>query len=206
MKLVSGAVLATAAGSLIALFASIAPTRATSDGAPIVAAASQRNDTIQSFTFHVNIAMAMRHFPWLHFRIEGLGDYVRGDHYLVRFTNGPFVSKMHQIDLSLIDPSMWPGRYRYAEIGQRDDDTLFALQALNDPSLKSATVALNPLSGAHWVDVTYTEGTHIHMVVNSNEVDGFLLPVALTADVDYPHMPLSANAAFTDYSITASAR
>jgi len=205
MKLVLSAVAAASAGGLVVLIASSAPTGATDVGAPVVAAASVRNEAIASFTFHVNVAMAMRHFPWLHFHMEGLGDYRRGDHYIVRFTGGMFASKMHQIDLSMIDPSMWPGHYRYNEVAQRDGDTLFALQAVNDPSLKSAIVALNPLAGAHWVDATYTEGTHIHMVVNSNDVDGFVLPVSLNADVDCPHMPLSADAAFTDYNITASA-
>jgi hypothetical protein len=205
MKLGSGAVLASAACSLIALFVSIAPTRATSDGAPVIAA-FQRNDAIQSFTFRVNIAMAMRHFPWLHFHMKGYGDYRRGDHYLVHLESGPFASKMHQIDLSMIDPSLWPGRYDYTELGQRDGDTLFSLQAIHDPSLKSATVSLNPLYGPHWVDVTYTQGTHIRMNLSSNNVDGFLLPVTLTADVDCPHMPLSADADFTDYSITAPTR
>jgi hypothetical protein len=198
--------MAASAGGLVVLFASSAPTGASDDGAPVIATASQRNDAITSFTFHVNVAMAMRHFPWLHFRMEGLGDYRRGDHYVVHLTNGPFASKMHQIDLSMIDPGMWPGHYRYTEVAERDGDTLFALQAINDPSLKSATVALNPLSGAHWVDATYTQGTHIHMIVNSNDVDGFLLPVTLSADVDCPHMPLSADAAFTDYNISAPAR
>jgi hypothetical protein len=199
-----GAAVAASAGGLVVLIFGSAPTRATDTVAPILAAATQRNDAIASFTFHANIAMAMRHFPWLHFHLDGTGDYVRGDHYIVHINNGPpFASKMHQIDLSMIDPSLWPSHYRYTEVGERDGDTLFALQALHDPSLKAATVALNPLTGPHWVDVTYTQGTHIHMIVSSNNVDGFLLPVSLTADVDCPHMPLSANAAFSDYSVNA---
>jgi hypothetical protein len=44
------------------------------------------------------------------------------------------------------------------------------------------------------------------MNLSSNNVDGFLLPVTLTADVECPHMPLSADADFTDYSITAPTR
>jgi hypothetical protein len=42
------------------------------------------------------------------------------------------------------------------------------------------------------------------MVVNSNNVDGFLLPASLSADVDCPYMPLSANASFSDYDITSA--
>jgi hypothetical protein len=201
MNLVLGAVSAVAAGALIA---SIAPTRATQTGTPAIAAVSARNDALQSYTFHMDIAMAMRHFPWLHFRMEGLGDYRRGDHYVVHLTKMPwFASKIQKIDLSMIDPAMWPNRYRYEQAGQDKGDTIFALHALQDQSLASATVALNPILGARWVDAIYADGTHIHMNVSSNDVDGFLLPVTLTASVDYPTMPLSANANFTDYSITA---
>ncbi|MBV8372353.1 MAG: hypothetical protein JOY69_03765 [Candidatus Eremiobacteraeota bacterium] len=203
MKLALRAAAAASAGGLVILISGV-PTRATNTAAPVLAALSQRNDAISSFTFHANIAMAMHHFPWLHFHLAGTGDYVRGDHYLLHLTNGPpFASKMHDIDLSMIDPSLWPGRYRYTPDGQSNGDTLFALQSARDNSVKSATVAINPLTGPHWVDVTYTEGTHIHMVVSSNNVDGYLLPVSLTADVDCPHMPLTADAAFSDYSITA---
>ena len=204
MKLALVVATAASAGGLIAVLANSAPTGASDAGAPVIGVASARNDALETFTFHVNIAMAMRHFPWLHFRMQGLGDYRRGDHYVVRLTNGPpFTSKLQEIDLSMIDPSLWPGRYRYTELPQRDGDALFALQAVHDPSLKAATVAVNSVSGPHWVDVTYSQGMHIHMVVNSTDVNGFLLPASLTADVDYPHMPLSANAAFTDYTIAA---
>ncbi|MEO6834607.1 MAG: hypothetical protein ABI231_01695 [Candidatus Tumulicola sp.] len=204
MKLWLGAGVAIAAGALVT---SIAPTRATTpDRAPVIAAAYGRNDALMSYTFQMDIAMAMRHFPWLHFRMQGLGDYRRGDRYVVHLTNAPpFASKVHDIDLSMIDPSMWPSHYRYEQIGIQDGDTLFALQGLQDASLKSATVALNPVSGAHWADATYSDGMHVHMIVSSNDVDGFLLPASLTAEVDYPHMPLSADASFTNYSITAPA-
>jgi hypothetical protein len=116
---------ATATAGGIMILSSSAPTRATNLNAPIVAAASERNDALETFTFHANISMAMRHFPWLHFHMEGLGDYRRGDHYVLRLTGAPsFASRMRQIDLSMIDPGMWPNRYRYTEVGRRDGDTL----------------------------------------------------------------------------------
>ena len=205
MKLLVKAVAAGFGGGLLMVITMNAPTGATNVAAPILAASAQRNDAIASFTFHADIAMRMQHFPWLHFHMQGYGDYQRGDHYVVHLTGGMFASKVHQIDLSMIDPALWPGRYRHTIIAQRDGDTLFSLQAIQDPSLQSATVALSPIYGPQWVDATYSQGMHIHMVVSSNNVDGFLLPVALTADVDYPHMPLVADADFTDYSINAMA-
>lgn len=174
-------------------------------GARKIAAAVDRNEALQGYTFHLNIDMAMRTFPWLHFKMEGLGDYRRGDHYVVHLTKKPsFAEKMHDIDLSMIDPSMWPNRYSYKQTGVKDGDAIFALEGLKDRStLKSADVALNPVSGAHWVDANYADGMHIHMTIASNDVAGFLLPATLNADVDYPHMfPLSADASFSNYSIT----
>jgi hypothetical protein len=181
-----------------------APSPPSSGEAAVIAAAYDRNDALESYTFHMDIGMAMRHFPWLHFKMEGLGDYRRGDHYIVHLIKKPsFASKMQDIDLSVIDPSMWPNRYRYHETGQQDGDTLFALEEIKPGSLKAATVALNPVSGAHWVDITYADGMHIHMILSSDDIEGYLLPVTLTADVDYPNMPLSADATFNDYSIAA---
>ncbi|HEY1655379.1 MAG TPA: hypothetical protein VGF86_09720, partial [Candidatus Tumulicola sp.] len=129
-------------------------------GARKIAAAVDRNEALQGYTFHLNIDMAMRTFPWLHFKMEGLGDYRRGDHYVVHLTKKPsFAEKMHDIDLSMIDPSMWPNRYSYKQTGVKDGDAIFALEGLKDRStLKSADVALNPVSGAHWVDANYADG------------------------------------------------
>lgn len=204
MNALYGAVAALAAGALLAPTAGGLPTPAVTPDSAVATPAPARSGAPASYTFQMDIVMTMRHFPWLHFKMEGQGDYRRGHHYIVHLTHKPsFASKMHDIDLSMIDPSMWPNRYRAQPIGRQGDDTVFALQAIEPGSLASATVALNPVSGAHWVDATYSDGMHVHMVLSSDDVDGFLLPVTLTADVDYPHMPLSADATFTNYSITA---
>lgn len=195
---------AAAVGALLFSIAHPAPARA-DDSASVIAEAYGRNESLQSYTFQMDVAMAMRHFPWLHFHLKGDGIYERGIRYEVHFTGMPgFASHMPQnVDLSMIDPNMWPNRYLYYEIAQQEGDTIFALQALGDEarSVKAATVALNPISGARWVDANYSDGTHIHMDVSSNYLNGFLLPETLTANVDYPHMPLSANVDFTQYQL-----
>ncbi len=204
MNLLAGVVALASTSSLVASLVSGAPIGGPADGDGVLAAISTRNVGLESFTFHANVAMAMRHFPWLHFHVQGTGDYRRGDHYFLRLSNLPFSSGTHQIDLSMIDTSMWADRYRYRNIGANDGDALFALQSLHDSSLKSATVAVSPSSGAHWVDASYADGTHIHMTVGSGDVRGFLLPSTLDADVDRPHMPLSAAATFSDYVISST--
>lgn len=205
MNFLAGAVAIASTGTLVASLVTGAPTGAPDDGASVLASATTRNVGLESFTFHADIAMAMRHFPWLHFHLRGTGDYRRGDHYTLRLSGGlPFSSGMHQIDLSMIDPGMWRSRYRYHVSGEDNGDTLFALQPLHGGSLKTATVAISPFNGARWVDAVYSDGTHIHMTVGSGDVQGYVLPATLDADVDRPHMPISAAATFDDYVISST--
>ena len=192
-----------ACGALATLILSNVAATAATDGTVVIAQAYGRNEALHSYTFHMDIAMAMRHFPWLHFRLKGDGVYERGERYSVHLTGGPpFVAgKLHDVDLSMIDPTMWPGHFRFLEAGQQDGDTIFTLEPVDQSNLQSATVALNATTGAHWVDAAYCDGTHIHMTVNADDRLGFLLPESLTATVDYPHMPVAADAQFVDYTL-----
>jgi hypothetical protein len=188
-----------AAGALFVLVTSANPTQAT-PGSIVVAAAYSRNAMLRTYTFQVDVAMVMRHFPWLHFHLRGDGRYSRpGKQYVVHFTEMPFFAKnFHDIDLSVIDPTLWPKRYRYRVTNLKGNDTIFDVEGAG---LRGATVALNPHSGVDWADVTYSDGTHVHVIVSSSQVDGFLLPSALNASVDYAKMPLAAKAAFMDYEL-----
>ena len=161
-----------------------------------------------SYTFHVDVAMAMRHFPWLHFHMQGDGEYQPGESYVVHFTSLPwFLPKQHHdADLAMLDPTMWPKRFTYEEIARRPDgERLFLLHAINDPTLKEATVTIGAYSKARQLDAMYNDGTHIQMTVTRSNINGFWLPATLTADIDQPHMALSASADFKDYDFTAEA-
>ncbi len=195
---------AVAGGASLILLAVAAPARANST-VPAQATLFARSLAPPSYTFHLDVAMAMRHFPWLHFRLEGTGVYDPGESYVVHFSSVPWFipRQQHSCDLSMLDPLMWPNRYTYQEVGQRDDETLFALQAIDDPSLKGATVAIGPKGRAREIDATYSDGTHIETRVNSSDVDGFFLPATMTADIDEPHLSLSADADFKDYDFAA---
>ncbi len=155
-----------------------------------------------AFTFDVDVAMAMRHFPWLHFRASGVGRYEPGKAYEVHFTKLPWFAppRAHDTDLAMLEPSLWPSRFLYQEAGQEDGATLFDLRAIDDSSLKGAVVALGPKWCARQIDASYNDGTEIKMNVNFGSVDGFMLPASLTADIDEPHLDLSASAQFKDYS------
>jgi hypothetical protein len=171
------------------------------EGSPVIAAAYSRNDSLQSYTFEVDVAMAMRHFPWLHFHIQGDGVYERGRRYVVHFTKMPFFAPQpRDVDLSMLDPAMWPGLYTFeAAPSENGNDTIFTLHSIKDESLEEALVTMSPLAGTERVDATYHDGTHIAMTVASNDSDGYLLPTKITAKIDYGSTPLSADADFTHY-------
>lgn len=158
-----------------------------------------------SYTFRLDVGMAMRHFPWLHFHLEGDGVYDPGETYKVHFTTIPWFAprKQHDADLSMLDPLMWPKHYTYQEIGEANGNRLFELHSLDDPTLSSATVAIGPRGKARQVDASYTDGTHIEMHVSSSDVDGFFLPQNVTADIDEPHLALSATGDFKDYTFAS---
>lgn len=145
--------------------------------------------------------MRMRHFPWLGFHMLGAGRYESGESYVVHFTNLPWFAprKQHDADLSVLEPALWPNRFTYQDVGEQDGNTMFDLHSIEDPTLTSATVVLGPRWCARKVDVTYDDGTHVTMNVKFGDVDGFMLPTSLTADIDAPHMALSADGEFKNY-------
>jgi hypothetical protein len=154
----------------------------------------------------MQVAMAMRHFPWLHFTMDGEGQYSPSQSYVVHFDHVPwfFPKKHNDVDLSMLDPVMWPQRFAYVELGESDGLTTYELHSLNDPNLRDATVALGPRGAAKSVEVRYKDGTTIDMRVHCTNVEGFFLPAKLSADINEPHMALSANASFEDYVMGAS--
>jgi hypothetical protein len=192
-----------AAGALLALVSSGLPSPA-ADGSTIVAEICARNETLRHYTFTMNVAMVMRHFPWLHFSMGGVGRYDRkSGRYVVHFTSTPwFASKVHDIDLSMTDPSLWAKKYRYHVLGVEAGDTVYALQSLDGNQVKSAAVGVNPELGVQWTDVTYKDGTHVYLKIGSKDIDGYMLPSAANAKVDYGKMPLTAQANFSDYRIS----
>jgi hypothetical protein len=157
---------------------------------------------LPSFTFNLDVAMAMRHFPWLHFHMLGVGKYEPGKAYSVHFTNLPWFAPrpQHDADLSMIDPAMWPTRFIYQQTGQADGNTLFNLHSIDDSSLTDAVVALGPKWCAREVQADYNDGTHIKMNITFGAVDGFQLPATLSAEIDEPHLALSADGTFENYA------
>lgn len=189
-------------GAVLAILLCSAPASANCNGNAGSIGAFERNAALPGYTFNVDVAMAMRHFPWLRFHVKGVGKYEPGKSYVIHFTELPWFAPQaaHDTDLSMLDPALWPSRFLYEQAGEDNGNTLYALRAIDDPKLKSATVALGPKFCAREVQAAYTDGTQIKMNVNFSQVNGFLLPATLTADIDEPHLPMRANAEFTNYT------
>jgi len=171
-----------------------------------LAQASARNPSLTAYSFHFDAAMAMKHFPWLHFHLAGTGEYVRGERYLVHLTHVPFFAgNVKQVDLSPLDPSMWSKNYDVTIAAQGDGTTTFRLQPravdVQDPHpMTEALVTLDADHATRDVILRYADG-QIHLTVTPAETQGFRLPSAFTADIDMPGQALTAHAQFSDYVI-----
>ena len=103
----------------------------------------------------------------------------------------------------MIEPAMWPTRFIYQQSGQADGNTLYNLHAIDDSSLTDATVGLGPKWCAREVQADYNGGMHVKMEINFGNVNGFMLPATLTAQIDEPHLALTADGKFKNYTFDA---
>jgi hypothetical protein len=177
---------------------------------PVLACAESRNPTLKAYTFNLDVAMRMRHFPWLRFRMAGSGQYVRGHAYSVTFTQRPaFAKAFGNIDLSALDPSMWSHYYTIQFAGSQAGSSTFILRprqvdAQQTDPLREAVVSLDSAYATRSVVMHYADG-EIQLVVTPAPVQGYSLPVASDVTIDMPGHDLAAEAAFSDYSITPRA-
>jgi hypothetical protein len=174
------------------------------------ALACNRNPSLTAYTFDMNVVVAMRHFPWLHFRLAGAGQNVRGERYMVRFTKTPFFAKgFNKIDLSALDPRMWKKQYDVSLVDQKNSMTTFSLRPLDEGqdqknSLKDALVTLDANYATRTVVLEYDDGGNITFNLTPANTNGYWLPVTGEAQIDMPGEVLTAHASFTDYAIETS--
>ncbi|MBV8246765.1 MAG: hypothetical protein JOZ38_12635 [Candidatus Eremiobacteraeota bacterium] len=190
---------ALALGVLLVWCSSVA--RGASDGSAVLASAYGRNAALASYTFRMQVAMTMHHFPWLRFHMQGTGRYQRGVRYDVQFADVPFFAgNFHRVDLSTLAPAMWKNHYRVSVVGPSHGNTVFRLVPNGPDTLQEAFVTVGPTSGANLVQMHYTDGSNIVLRINSTDVTGYLVPVQAQATIDAGHNSLSADATFSDYS------
>ncbi len=186
-------------------FAGVASSPASVD--PVLVAVRNRNPSLKAYTFRVSVAMRMQTFPWLRFHLDGNGDYVRAQRYVIEFTNTPFFARnLQSIDLSALDPTMWPQRFVVSVEGQKNGMTTFLVRSRKvnpaDPNpLVAADVTLDADDATRNVDLHYRSG-EIQMNLTPAQVQGYHLPISFDVNVRMPGQTLSAHAAFTDYTIT----
>lgn len=177
---------------------------------PALVAARNYNPSLKSYTFSVSVAMRMQTFPWMHFRMAGTGDYIRGRQYVIHFTQTPFFARsIKAIDLSAVDPTMWPERFWVSVEGNKDGMTTYLLRSRKiDPSdpnpLVVADVSLDSNDAPRAVDLHYSSG-EIQMNLKPEEMQGYHLPSSFDVNVRMPGQNLLAHADFSDYTITEEA-
>lgn len=177
---------------------------------PAELACAHRNPSLVQYTFNMNVAMRMRHFPWLRFSIAGTGQYVRGRSHIVRFTSMPFFAKgFHKVDLSPVDPCMWPSSYVVRLAEKSDGMTTFLLRPRQvDPKDKNpmveAFVTLDQAYSTRKVVMYYTHG-NIQLALTPAAVGEYRLPTSADVSIDMPGQTLSAHADLTHYVITRQA-
>jgi hypothetical protein len=170
-------------------------------------ACARRNPSLVEYTFDMNVALRMRHFPWFRFSIAGNGHYVRGQAHIVRFTKMPvFARGFHQIDLSPLDPCMWPNSYVASLDGTRGGMTTFLLRPKRvDPQDKNpmveALVTLDAEDSTREVTLHYARGS-ITLALTPAAVGEYRLPSNADVTIDMPGQSLSAHADLSDYVIT----
>jgi hypothetical protein len=197
------------AGGSLVVIAAIFSALSTSAKAPstLLACAFNRNPSLVSYSFNMNVAMRMRHFPWLRFRMAGEGQYARGRVYYVTFTKmPPFARGYKSVDLAPLDPSLWPGRYRVQLAKKSGGMMTFVLTPRrSDPSdqnqLTAAYVTLDSRYSTRKADLRYGKGS-IEITDTLQRVGEYRLPASGDVSIDLPGNSLAAQAAFTDYTIT----
>lgn len=174
---------------------------------PAIVAARDHNPSLKAYTFNADVAMQMTTFPWLRFHLHGTGDYQRGRRYDIQFDRTPFFARnVKSIDLSALDPTMWPHRFIVNVENQNDGMTTFLLRARKidptDPNpLVAADVTLDPNEATRNVDLHYKSG-EIQMNLTPGDMQGYQLPMSFDVMVRLPGQTMNAHAAFSNYTIT----
>lgn len=190
-----------AAGVVVVICAAAAPSRL--GGA--VADAYAQDGTLASYTFQIHGVMAMRSFPWLHFRFVGYGRYVRGVRYVVHLTQVPFFAKaFNRVDLSALAPSVWPHRYVVARAGSDGSEDLYSLLDPHDKSLQNAIVRVDPTRGIREIRMSYNNGSTVDLSIQCGRENGYLVPDAAAGQIGAPVGKLSVTASFDNYDLLAN--
>lgn len=199
-----------AGGLVVAAFVSSAlPTSGKSPSA-LLGCVFNRNPSLVSYTFNMDVAMRMRHFPWLRFHMSGPGRYARGRAYRVTFTHMPPFARGYQtVDLAPLDPSLWRKLYRVHLVEKNGGMMTFALTPRTvDPQqqnpLTVAYVTLDSGYSTRKADMRYKKGD-IQLTDTLGRVQGYRLPSTGDVSIDMPGNDLDAHATFSDYAITRQA-
>jgi len=172
------------------------------EAARVFAMTGARTSAVRSYTFDIHVDFALRTFPYLHFRLNGTGEYQRPDLYSVRFHDVPWFGKgFENVKMDPLEPVTWPATYDVVSLAQDGNRSIVEMKDRIHGHVRGVHAELDP-DGLRQVQWSYDDGGVITVNVNPVEVDGYPVPQTEDADIQVPGYHVVAHAHFDSYKLT----
>ncbi len=185
----------------VLLLGSAAPTEsAGADG--VIAAMTARNAGMRGYTFDISLRVALLTFPWIHFRMNGHGEYQRNGTHTLHFDRVPwFGHGFETINLEALDPASWPATYTITLAEQHEGTSVLSMHDRVKSSLIEARATIDE-TGVRDLLCTYDYGGRVDVAIVPVSISGYFLPGTEDADIVMPHYHARAHAEFSNYHVT----
>ncbi len=206
----AAAIVAALSFALGSLFGSAASGETELSASDVIANLVSQNSGIQTYMAKVQIDFAMRSFPYLAERLEGVTYYKRPDNFEVVFDHIPSYAKgFDHIYTGSGDPIFWERHFNVSMTGERQvaghtDLTLRMVQKVRG-MIDHEDVAVDPQT---WhvdeIDWYYYNGGTIAMSQTYENVGGYALLASQHATIRIPFVHAAADAVYQDYKTNVS--
>jgi anti-anti-sigma factor len=206
----AAAIVAAMFFAVSALFGSSASGETELSATDVISNVIAQNAGMQSYEAKVHIDFAMRSFPYLAERLEGVTYYKRPDNFEVVFDHIPSYAKgFDHIYTGSGDPVFWERHFNVSVVGQRQvaGHTDLALRMVQKVRgmIDHEDVAVDPQT---WrvdeIDWYYYNGGTIAMSQTYENVGGFTVLAAQHATIRIPFVHAAADAVYEDYKTNVS--
>lgn len=207
-KAKSGRAAAAIAGALLVAGSVLcAPASGGQEPSPadVIANVVAQNAGMQSYRARVDIAVALRSFPYLSQRLQGTTYYKRPDNYEVVFDDVPSYARgFERIYTDIDDPIAWQRHFNASLAGERNvaghRDLVLRLVQKVRGMIDHEDVAVDPAS---WhidaMEWHYYNGGTISMTQEYQDVAGFSVLARQHATIRIPFVHAGADAVYGDY-------
>ncbi|MDE2572512.1 MAG: hypothetical protein KGM44_08340 [bacterium] len=171
----------------------------------MIAMVSERNASLEGYTFSLRVKIAMHTFPWLQPYVIGNGSYQKPGHYTVNFRHVPALAKSYQqVNGVMLDPANWSQKYVITLGKESGSDVELILHERIKGEITEARAIVDTSSGTvKRMRFRYEHGGTIDIRQRSQVIDGFVLPVAQDAEIAMPGIKATAHAEIFDYHLQA---